>query len=122
MTPKKFQPLVLVLSEDAETRQLVVSALHEHGYDVVEAATPGDGITRLGSLPNLSAIVWDLTGPGSETLHARLAKTRPDLPVVHLVNGDGARGPRPAGLSTEIGKPVDPYQIAYAVSNLISRE
>jgi CheY-like chemotaxis protein len=122
MTTKKLQPLVLVLSTDAETRQLAVSALHEHGYDVVEAATGHDGITRLGSWPNLSAIVCDLTGPESKKFHDRLAKARPDLPVVHLVDGRGERGPRSDGASTEIGKPMDPHQIAYAVSNLISRE
>jgi CheY-like chemotaxis protein len=121
MTTKKLQPIVLVLSTDAETRQLAVAALHEHGYDVVEAATARDGITRLGSWPNLRAIVCDLTDGESERFRDRLAKARPDLPIVHLVDGGGERR-LSNGHSTEIGKPMDPHQIAYAVSNLISRE
>jgi CheY-like chemotaxis protein len=122
MRETHLQPLVLVLGGEGEARQLAAAALHEHGYDVLEAACTEDGLSRLTPFSNLcAAVVCDLGGADPASLRDRLRRGRPEIGIVYLVDAK-ENGVHHNGGWTEIGKPAEPNQIAYAVANLISRE
>jgi len=116
------QPLILVLGGEREARQLAAAALHEHGYDVVEAESAEAALGKLPPVSNLrAAVVCDTDGIDPAQLRDRLRAVRPEIGLVYLVDATANRVHHNGGW-TEIGKPAEPNQIAYAVANLIARD
>jgi CheY-like chemotaxis protein len=121
METNEGQPLVLVLGGDEGARQLAAAALHEHGYDVVEAESAESGLARLTPYSNLrAAVVCDLRGADPVQLRDRLRDRQPDIGLVYLVDADRNRVHHNGGW-TEIGRPAEPNQIAYTVANLLAQ-
>jgi DNA-binding response OmpR family regulator len=124
-------PAAIVLAEDdAELRQLLVSALARDGHEVIAARDGSELVTRLGAFwirhaaPDL--IITDVRMPGAsgldvlEVLRARLWKT----PVIVITAfGDRAihEKARSLGAARVFDKPFDVDDLRAAVSSLLGR-
>jgi CheY-like chemotaxis protein len=77
-----MSPKVLVVDDEAPIRKLIRMSLERDGFDVVEASSGRDALSRLDS--TVSLLLTDLSMPGLngvELLNEAL-QYRPDLPVV----------------------------------------
>jgi CheY-like chemotaxis protein len=64
MGTQKYSPRILLVEDDAATRRLTSCALRHAGFEVVEACTADDGVTRIGD-PSIDAIITDVEMPGT---------------------------------------------------------
>jgi signal transduction histidine kinase len=80
------ETILLVEDEDA-VRRFAKQALERHGYNVIEAALPEQALT-LAQAPDveIAMLVTDVVMPqlSGPELVERLAKTRPELPVLYM--------------------------------------
>src|SRR5690349_8948577 len=74
---------VLVVDDDASMREMLEADLREAGFDVATRGAAAEAL-ELVSSQELDAVVTDLNmkGMGGVELCERIAKSRPDLPVV----------------------------------------
>lgn len=125
--PDSDIPVFILLVEDQYSiRELIVPALQEAGYQVIEAS---DGDRALRSLDgpqgnSIRALVTDID-LGSDITgwdvaqHAR--ELNPSLPVVYVTGGNSdAWAARGVPHSIMISKPFAPAQIVTAVSHLMN--
>lgn len=116
---------ILVIEDDAETRELMRMALEERGYEVTVA---GDGVrgydTALFLKPDL--IVTDIQMPGADGIHVvrrvrDTASLKRTLILVTTVFGSGT-----ATFSLQLGanayepKPIDPQSFLTTVQRLLA--
>lgn len=100
---------ILVVDDDASTRELLEDVLGEEGY-AVDCATNGrEALDWLQRAPRPELIVLDLAMPVMDgwELHARLKSTArlAKIPVV-VISGSGDPGP-PAHVEGFVPKPID---------------
>jgi CheY-like chemotaxis protein len=74
-------PVVLLVDDDPEVRQVLARALEADGMTVVEASTGGEALRILKGDPSIDVLVTDVMMPGitGNTLVEQAAKLRPDL-------------------------------------------
>lgn len=80
--------LILIVEDDASTRDVLARALAEHGMESAEAGTVGAALMRLDRDPVPAAVLLDLTLPDADggTVLRRIRRDR--LPVrVAVVTG-----------------------------------
>ena len=82
--PTSTGPVVLVVDDDSDVRDVLTLALEGHGMTVVAAATGNEALRILGADPTISILLTDIMMPGITgiTLAERAAAQRPDLKIV----------------------------------------
>ena len=78
---------IMVVEDEAAVRRLVVTVLRRHGYDVVEASSPLQGLEMaLDPQLSLDLLVTDVVMPQMDgvELYRRVSQIRPELPVLYL--------------------------------------
>jgi CheY-like chemotaxis protein len=97
--PTPSGPVVLVVDDDPDVRDLLISVLEEHGITVVAAAAGGEALRILGADPSIDLLLTDVMMPGITgiTLAERAAALRPDLKIIFASAYPGA-GPPPGPL------------------------
>ena len=111
METQKYSARILLVEDDAATQRLISFALRHAGFDVVEACTADDGVTRLSDL-SIDAIITDVETPGALSgydLAWQAYIQRPAAPVF-VVSGsiDSDRRELPPH-ARFFDKPVDPW-------------
>jgi CheY-like chemotaxis protein len=103
---------VMVVEDDAETRELIAEVLRDDGYEVQTAANGAEALATLrADLPRPSLILLDLMMPimsGWQFLDARLGdKALSSIPVL-VLSADPTRQLASArGVVAVVGKPFD---------------
>lgn len=117
---------VLVVDDDADTRELVAEALTQAGVWVTVAASAADAMTAI-SLDPPDAIVADIGMPvvsGYEFVRQlRADPRRSGIPIVALTAYGGAEARETAlaaGFSAYVRKPYDPRALVALLSGLIA--
>jgi two-component system response regulator HydG len=109
--PGTSSPSVLVVEDDADTRDLVAGMLRQRDFDVVTAADAGEAIERIRTA-DVSAVLTDIDfghGASGLDLCQRVAEIQPDLPVIVITgsgNLDTAIAAIRAGAYDFIAKPI----------------
>lgn len=83
------QPMVLVVEDEPLIRMMLVDALDEAGFAVVEAGDADEGLRAFSAQPEIEAIVTDVHMPGSMdgfALARHVQSMRPDLKAL-IVSG-----------------------------------
>ena len=113
--------VVLLVDDHELVRNLIVTLLEAHGFDVMTASTGPDAIDLLSTHANsIGCVIQDLSMPkmpGSEVI-AELLKIRADLPIIVLSADDEAYAkPQLAGLNIAgyVQKPFDADELTAKV-------
>lgn len=84
------QPIILIIEDDATTRDMLRSKLELAGYIVLEASNGKTGLARALSLPRPNVILLDLIMPDMNGLavleQLRNQKTDKPIPVILMTN------------------------------------
>ncbi len=120
-------PLVLVVDDYAEARDMYVAWLEVSGYRVVTASTAAAAVALAQAEPP-AAILMDLSLPGMDGLEAtRRLKATPataSVPVVAVtghVEARVAEAARSAGCDAFIVKPSPAHEVVRVLDELIAR-
>jgi len=108
---------ILVVDDEPQMRRVLRAALVAHGYEVAEAASGEEAITRL-SAQRDDCILLDLNLPGMDGIETcRAIRARSHVPIVVVSIRDSERdraAAREAGANDYITKP-------FGVEELLSR-
>ncbi|MCT2583688.1 response regulator transcription factor [Actinophytocola gossypii] len=116
---------LLLVEDDARIREALRLALGDEGYDVVEAATGEQALTRLADEPLPDVVLLDLMLPGIDGLEvcARI-REQGDLPII-MVTARTAPHEVIAGLEAGaddyVTKPVDAGELGARIRALLRR-
>lgn len=120
---------VLLVEDDADTRECLVLALEQHGASVVGAGTVDEALAAFDRDP-AQILVSDLAMPGQDgfALIRRIRELPPErggrVPAAalsaHVRAEDRARAVL-AGFDLHVGKPVEPVRLVRAVLELAAR-
>jgi DNA-binding response OmpR family regulator len=122
------KPLVLVVEDHEDLRELYQQCLHEAGFDVITARNGAEGVA-LAASRRPSAIVMDLQMPdvhGWEAIRrirqaSPEAEARPYIIAVTAHIADGARiDAYEAGADDFVAKPHDPNVICAIVTSALN--
>lgn len=110
---KAPEPLILIVEDDADNRQLLGSLLRKQGYGVVEAENGKDAVTEA-ARHNPDLVLMDLAMPEMDGVEAvrrihqipELAET-PILAITGFAIGDVKADALSAGCSEVLEKPID---------------
>ncbi len=115
---------ILVVEDDADTREFVVMLLNIAGYQTLEAASGTAALTAIAG-QRVQAILLDLRLPDLDGLavcrHIR-ANGHPDLPVLLMTadqTPDVERRARDAGVTAFLSKPFAPEALLEKLSGLV---
>lgn len=120
------RPIVLIVDDHADSRELTAAVLESVGMAIAEAATGRDALRRVGAHPPVRLVLIDLALPdchGTDVVKALKADdvTR-DIPVVALsasvMSADKERASE-AGCVAFIEKPIVPDHMAAVVRRLL---
>jgi PAS domain S-box-containing protein len=117
---------VLVVDDEADTRELVATALQTQGADVRTAASAEEGLKRLSErVPTV--IVSDIGMPETDgyslirkvrALERRRGIETPALALTAYAGPEDRQNALDAGFHTHVGKPVEPAELARVVASL----
>jgi nitrogen-specific signal transduction histidine kinase len=116
---------VLVVEDEVSVRNLVTTALKQHGYDVLSAASGEEAIEIVGRGTDIGLLVTDVVMPGISGLDLAkmLVRRKPGLPVIvmsgymdQLMKEDLTREPLPL-----LPKPFTPTQLRQKVAEVLGR-
>jgi DNA-binding response OmpR family regulator len=115
---------VLLVEDDARIRQALGLALADAGYDIMEAATGEQALTRLDSA-DVDLIVLDVMLPGVDGLTiCRTVRARSELPIIIITarsdTSDVIEGLE-AGADDYMAKPVVASELAARIRALLRR-
>lgn len=111
---------VLIVEDDPLVREFAVTALHDAGFEIIEATTGEEAIDR--AQTGTDAVLLDISLPGPLSgwdVAERLRQQRPDLPVVYAT-GARAQVRRDVPGSRFLRKPYSPRDVIVAICELIS--
>ena len=98
---------VLVVEDDTGMRKVTVRILERHGYEVVAATGPAEGLALVGTCGGeLGLVITDVVMPGMSGVEMarRVGETHPDLPVI-FVSGYTDRADELPDGALFLGKP-----------------
>jgi two-component system, cell cycle response regulator DivK len=118
---------VLVVEDDADTRQIYTTMLAHSGYDVTGAANGADGVRlALEIVPDL--ILMNLALPVVNGLSATAMLRRDprtaDIPIIActgFVSEDGREDAEDAGCDAYLEKPCEPTRLVEEVEKFIGK-
>ena len=127
MSPTRTHPLVLVVEDYQDAREMYAAYLQFSGYDVAEAANGVEAIEKTRDLlPDI--VLMDLALPRMDGWEAtRLLKGDPrtkDIPIVALTGhalAGHAEGAREAGCDAFVTKPCLPDALVAEIRRLLDR-
>ncbi len=115
---------VLLVEDETGVRRVVGSMLQRYGYEVIEAATPGDACAVFDQRPDdIDLLVTDVVMPemNGPALAQRLVGLQPRLRVL-FISGYAAIDPNVLGLSRRhvgfLSKPIEASRLAAKVREL----
>lgn len=120
---------VLVVDEQADTRELVARMLRQYGVEVTEAASAVEGLAALQRLmPDV--LVSDIRLPGEDgyglmrkvrALAAKAGGAIPALALMAYPSEEEKDNAVCAGFTQYLSKPIDPLELVEIVANLAGR-
>ncbi len=121
------RPIVLVVDDHVDSRDLMAAVLQELGVAIAEAGTGADALTRAAADPRPALILIDMTLPdrhGTEIVRLLKADagTR-DIPIIALsasVMASDKEAAAKAGCAAFIEKPVVPDEVVGMVRRLLA--
>ena len=121
------RPLVLIVDDHADSRELIAAVLQDVGVAIAEAATGGDALRRASGTPLPSLIILDLTLPdchGTEVVRAlKAAPGTSHIPIVALsasVMPAAKQAAVASGCEAFLEKPVLPDDVVATVRRLLA--
>jgi CheY-like chemotaxis protein len=124
-TPESTSPVVLLVDDSPDERDMYTQQLVATGYSVQVADNGEDALQRVAvQVPDV--VVMDLAMPvldGWETTR-RLKETHPKVPVIVLsghTGGEGGRRAKEAGGDVLLTKPFGPEALELAVRIVLKR-
>ena len=121
------RPIVLVVDDHVDSRDLMAAVLQEVGVVMAEAGTGADGLTRARSDPRPALIMVDLSLPdchGTEVMRQLKADaTSRDIPIVALsasVMTADKQAAASAGCVAFVEKPILPDDVVALVRRLLA--
>ena len=119
------QPVILIVEDDENARDIFSTLLRHHGFDVQEARN-GEQVLELAREHKPAVVLMDLSMPivdGWTALRQLKANEHTaDIPVValtaHSMEGDRRRT-QDAGFDSYLAKPLDPHRVLSEVRRLI---
>jgi two-component system, OmpR family, KDP operon response regulator KdpE len=116
---------ILVIDDEPQMRRVLRASLIAHGYEVVEAESGEEGITRLNA-EQVDCVLLDLNLPGLDgfqTCRAIRVESRVPVLVVSIRGSEKDRAAaREAGADGYITKPFGVKQLLPHIEALIARE
>jgi len=115
---------VMVVDDDTTVREVLVSYLHAHHHETVEAGD-GEEALRQMSLRPADLVVLDLMLPGMNGLEVtRRLRAQGDVPII-MLTALGREADRVVGLELGaddyVGKPFSPRELALRVDSVLRR-
>jgi len=121
--PKKDAPLVLLVEDDQDTREMYSEYLSYSGLRVDEAPT-GFRALQCAREHTPDVVVTDIWMPGMDGLELsrRLRSEEPtrDVPII-AVTGNPTERAREAGCDMMLEKPCTPDQLLHAIEDVLDK-
>lgn len=112
-------PTILVVEDDHDIRELLILALTEAGFGVVEAESAAQAVLRFKEAPRIDLVLTDFNLPDGRNLIPTLKNLRPSLPVIVLSgNPGGARAALPEA-DAILGKPLSGGRIIEEIRRFV---
>ncbi len=116
-------PVILVVDDDPQIRQLVRESLEQEGYTVVEAGGADEALAAMEESPP-QLVLLDVVMPGVDgwQMLQRLQERHGSVPVVMFsgqVGGSAEHEAAERGASGFVGKPFDPQQLIERAKDLL---
>ncbi len=122
---RAFSPRVLIVDDEPSVRQVLRTALEGWGYEVEEAASGEEALSRLAARRyDLLLLDLRLTGMDGVGVMQRVRLSRPDLPIIILTGYatlESAIAAVRCGAADYLLKPVSIREIARAVERALQR-
>ena len=125
-TDAREQPLILVVDDYEDTRDMYAEALEGDGY-VVEVAECGEGAVLAACVNRPALVVMDLAMPGIDGFMAiRAIRALPELDSIYILVVSGSDDPstrsraKTAGCDTFLAKPLLPEELVGHIRSLIA--
>ena len=120
----KEQPIVLVVDDCADMREMVASALQENGFIVELAANAMEAFRCLAEGIKVSAIVTDIQMPGLSGIELikSLRRDGIQLPVIAMTGGsdDWLEAASRAGADLVLRKPFSPCELVEKLKQFVN--
>jgi PAS domain S-box-containing protein len=120
---------ILVVDDDADSRDLLAATLEHHGAVVLTAASVGEALDMLRTSP-VQVLLTDIAMPGEDG-YSLIRKVRKlgspgtaDLPAVALTSlarEEDRQEALQAGFELHLAKPIDSQSLVEAVASLVNR-
>jgi two-component system, cell cycle sensor histidine kinase and response regulator CckA len=96
--------IVLLVEDEDAVREITRRILTNAGYQVLEAATPADALTRFATADRIDAVLTDALMPGMSgvQLIEQFRRTRPDLPTLLMSGYTAGSLPSRQSLPTDL--------------------
>jgi two-component system, chemotaxis family, chemotaxis protein CheY len=116
---------IMIIDDSASLRQVVTIALHEAGYEVLEACDGKDALSKLKG-QKIHLMICDVNMPNMDGItYLKTVRTLPDYkftPIIMLTTEAGEEKKKEgqaAGARAWVVKPFKPDQLLGAVSKLV---
>jgi PAS domain S-box-containing protein len=120
---------VLVVEDEADTRELLITILRQYGIEVTAVASAGEALEALQQL-KLDVMVSDIGMPGEDgyslmrkvrALNAQQGGQIPAVALTAYARAEDRISALAAGFQLHMPKPVNPEELAAVVANLAGR-
>jgi CheY-like chemotaxis protein len=122
--PPEDAPLVLLVEDDRDTREMYSVFLSYSGMRVAEASS-GRGALDCAREERPDVVVTDIAMPGMDGLELsrRLRADGPtrDVPII-AVSGNASERARDAGANVVLEKPCSPDQLLHVIEDMLHRK
>jgi CheY-like chemotaxis protein len=121
--PTKEAPLVLLVEDDRDTREMYSEYLTHSGLRVTEAPTGFRALERVRE-QRPDVVVTDIAMPGMDGLElSRRLRAEPptrDVPII-AVSGNPTERAREAGCDVMLEKPCTPDQLLHVIEDVLDK-
>jgi CheY-like chemotaxis protein len=115
---------ILVVEDELLIRLMLVDALRDAGFEVVEASSADEALVTLESQPAIDLVFTDVRMPGTLDgvgLMKLLRETRPNLKLA-VASGYSPEWPSPNLVDAFVGKPYDLARTVTRIKTLLNGE
>jgi CheY-like chemotaxis protein len=120
---------VLVVDDDADSRELLTATLEHHGAVVLTAASVGEALEMLQTSP-VHVLLTDIAMPGEDgyslirkvrRLDAPATADMPAAALTSLARDEDRQEALEAGFQLHLAKPIDSRSLVEAIAGLVNR-